>query len=311
MAVKRAGFFTDTSICIGCKACEVACKEWNGLQGNPPDVLLDSYDNTGQLDAENWRHVKFIEHMPASTNQVNQPTSVAGGQAWLMMSDVCKHCQHASCMDVCPTNAIVRTEFDTVYIQQEVCNGCRNCIAACPYDVIGFSQATGTAHKCTLCYDRLQNDLTPACAKACPTQSITFGDVDHLHQLADARLLALQKQGYTKAELYGRDDKVYGGLNNFFLLMDKPEVYGLPNADNAVLPGRNNLPGYLGGLVTGAVALVAGLVAFRRRGESPPPPESAPVPVGVGPSESPAAAEAEAPPPAPPPEHRRRLGRRP
>src|SRR6266540_4950187 len=222
---KAYGFFTDTSVCIGCKACEVACKEWNLLQGNEP-TFLDGYDNTGSLDGQNWRYVQLIDNVPDETMGVGQ------GKAWLMMSDVCKHCQHASCMDVCPTNAIVRTEFDTVYIQQEVCNGCRNCIAACPYDVIGFSQATGTAHKCTLCYDRLQNDLTPACAKACPTQSITFGDVDHLHQLADARLLALQKQGYTKAELYGRDDKVYGGLNNFFLLMDKPEVYGLPNAAN-------------------------------------------------------------------------------
>ena len=268
MTIKRAGFFTDTSICIGCKACEVACKEWNGLQGNEPHLLLDSFDNTGQLDAENWRHVKFIEHLPASASLVEQPVSTGGGQAWLMMSDVCKHCQHAACMEVCPTNAIVKTEFDTVFIQQEVCNGCRNCISACPYNVIGFSQATGTAHKCTLCYDRLQNDLTPACAKACPTQSIMFGDVDQLHQLADARLAAVHRQGYTKAQLYGRDDKVYGGLNNFFLLMDEPEVYDLPNAANAVLPSRNNLPGYLGGFVTAVVAVLAGLVAFRRRGQT-------------------------------------------
>jgi formate dehydrogenase iron-sulfur subunit len=265
----RVGFFTDTSICIGCKACEVACKEWNGLQGNEPNLLLDSYDNTGQLDAQNWRHVKFIEQVPSAGNLINQPTA-GGGQAWLMMSDVCKHCQHASCMDVCPTNAIVRTEFDTVFIQQEVCNGCRNCISACPYNVIGFSKATGTAHKCTLCYDRLQNNLTPACAKACPTQSIRFGPVADLHAFADARLAALHQQGYSSAQLYGRDDAVYGGLNNFFLLMDKPEVYQLPNAANAVLPARNNLLGYLGGAVAAAIAIVAGLIAFRRRGETPP-----------------------------------------
>jgi len=295
MAVKRAGFFTDTSICIGCKACEVACKEWNGLQGNEPNLLLDSLDNTGQLDAQNWRHVKFIEHLPANGNLVNQPADTGGGQAFLMMSDVCKHCQHASCMEVCPTNAIVRTEFDTVYIQQEVCNGCRNCISACPYNVIGFSQATGTAHKCTLCYDRLQSNLTPACAKACPTESIKFGDVEQLQQLADTRLAALHQQGYSKAQLYGRDDKVYGGLNNFFLLMDEPEVYGLPNAANAVLPSRNNLPGYLGGLVTAAVALVAGLIAFRRRGDTPPPSDAAPAPVGVAPLSPADSAEAERP----------------
>src|SRR6266571_4854566 len=218
------GFFTDTSICIGCKACEVACKEWNQLSGDAPTFLADSYDNTGKLDAENWRHVKFLEldsHLTAST-------TVGNGQAWLMMSDVCKHCQHASCAEVCPTNAIVRTEFDTVFIQQDVCNGCRNCVAACSYSVIAMNQKTGIAHKSTLCYDRLQGGLEPACAKACPTQSIQFGPLAELQQTADARLEALHSQGVTQAQLYGRDDKVYGGLNAFFLLMDKPEAYGLP-----------------------------------------------------------------------------------
>src|SRR5713101_3306209 len=127
------GFFTDTSICIGCKACEVACKEWNQLQGDTPKFLADSYDNTGQLDDQNWRHVKFIDDVPL------QSTNSGNGTAFLMMSDVC--------------------------------NGCRNCIAACPYSVIALNPATGTAHKCTLCYDRLQGGLEPACAKACPTQS--------------------------------------------------------------------------------------------------------------------------------------------
>ena len=258
------GFFTDTSICIGCKACEVACKEWNQLEGHQPAFLADSFDNTGSLDDQNWRHVQFIE-------QGGQPSATAaGGEAWLMMSDVCKHCQQASCLEVCPTNAIVRTEFDTVYIQQEVCNGCRNCISACPYGVIGFNEKTGTVHKCTLCYDRLQAGMQPACAKACPTESIRFGPLDDLHRIADTRLATLHSQGVMRANLYGRDpDGVYGGLNAFFLLMDKPEVYRLPNRENAVLPSRNNIPGYLGGLITAALALVAGLVAFRRRGEEP------------------------------------------
>jgi formate dehydrogenase iron-sulfur subunit len=267
------GFFTDTSVCIGCKACEVACKEWNQLHGNEPKFLADSFDNTGQLDAQNWRHVKFIEHLPNSTD-VAQP--LAGGQAWLMMSDVCKHCAHASCLEVCPTNAIVRTEFDTVYIQQDVCNGCRNCISACPYGVIGFNEQDGTAHKCTMCYDRLQANLTPACAKVCPTQSIQFGNLVDLQQTADKRLATLHQQGYGQAQLYGRDESVYGGLHAFFLLMDKPEVYGLPNASNAVLPSRNNVGGYLAGLVTAALAVLAGLVAFRRRGEAAPAPGGAP-----------------------------------
>ncbi len=256
------GFFTDTSICIGCKACEVACKEWNQLEGNSPKFLADSYDNTGQLDDQNWRHVKFIDDVPVQT------VDAGNGKAWLMMSDVCKHCKHASCMDVCPTGAIIRTEFDTVFIQQDVCNGCRNCIAACPYSVIALNPATGTAHKCTLCYDRLQGGLQPACAKACPTQSIQFGPLAELQQAADVRLAALHSQGVTQAQLYGRDDKVYGGLNAFFLLMDKPETYGLPNADNAQLPTRNDLGGYVAAIVTAVLGVIAGVVAFRRRGTS-------------------------------------------
>ncbi len=277
------GFFTDTSICIGCKACEVACKEWNQLSGNPPQ-FLDSYDNTGQLDAENWRHVRFLETVPPG-DTISQPQNTDGGQAWLMMSDVCKHCAHASCMEVCPTNAIIRTEFDTVFIQQDVCNGCRNCISACPYGVIGFSHETGTVHKCTLCYDRLQNNLEPACAKACPTQSIQFGKLSDLQAHADARLATLQSQGYSRAQLYGRDTQVYGGLSAFFLLMDEPETYRLPKADQAVLPGRSDFGGYLGAFITAVFAVLGGLIAFRRRGETqrqaappqaPPPPPPAP-----------------------------------
>ncbi len=257
---EAVGFFTDTSVCIGCKACEVACKEWNQLPGNKP-AFLDSFDNTGKLDAQNFRHVAFYEKVP------DTPTATGNGQAWLMFSDVCKHCQHASCMEVCPTGAIIRTEFDTVFIQQDVCNGCRMCISACPFGVIGFSEESGTAHKCTFCYDRLQGGLMPACAKACPTQAIQFGPLPEMYKKADARLAQLQAQGNTQARLYGRDDKVYGGLNAFFLLMDKPEVYGLPNEANAVLPRRNNLPGYLGALATAALSLLAGLVAFRERGQ--------------------------------------------
>jgi formate dehydrogenase iron-sulfur subunit len=259
---EAVGFFTDTSVCIGCKACEVACKEWNQLKGKKPAFLADSFDNTGKLDEQNWRHVAFIDKVP------DAPITTGNGQAWLMFSDVCKHCQHASCMEACPTNAIIRTEFDTVFIQQDVCNGCRACIAACPFGVIGFSEQTGTVHKCTFCYDRLQNGLMPACAKVCPTQAIQFGPLSEMQKKADARLGTLRAQGNTQARLYGRDDKVYGGLNAFFLLMDKPEVYGLPNERNAVLPRRNNRPGYLGVLVTAALSVVAGHVAFRGRGET-------------------------------------------
>jgi formate dehydrogenase iron-sulfur subunit len=257
------GFFTDTSVCIGCKACEVACKEWNQLDGNEP-VFGDGYDNTGQLDAQNWRHVQFIDNVADSTS------NVGNGKAWLMMSDVCKHCTHASCMEVCPTDAIIKTEFDTVYIQPDVCNGCRDCIAACPYGVIEMDKTKGVAQKCTLCYDRLQGGLEPACAKACPTQSIQFGPVKELKLTAVKRVNDLHAQGVTEAQLYGADESVYGGLNAFFLLMDKPETYGLPNAENAVLPSRNNAFGYLATAVTAVVGVIGGLIALRRRREPPP-----------------------------------------
>jgi formate dehydrogenase iron-sulfur subunit len=268
------GFFTDTSVCIGCKACEVACKQWNQLPGNEP-AFGDGFDNTGSLDSQNWRHVQLIDNVPDQTLVAGQ------GKAWLLMSDVCKHCTHASCMEVCPTGAIIRTEFDSVFIQPSVCNGCRDCIAACPYSVIGMDETTNVAQKCTLCYDRLQGGLEPACAKACPTQSIQFGPVAELRARAQQRVTDLHSQGVAEARLYGDDDSVYGGLNAFFLLMDKPEAYKLPSAANAVLPSRNNLGGYLTALVTAVLAVFGGLIALRRRRE--PTAETGEAPGGSGP----------------------------
>ena len=281
------GFFTDTSVCIGCKACEVACKQWNELPGNEAS-FLDGFDNTGSLDSQNWRHVEFIDRVPDQTMTSGQ------GKAWLMMSDVCKHCQHASCMDVCPTGAIIRTEFDSVYIQPDVCNGCRNCIAACPYDVIGANEHTGVVQKCTLCYDRLQGGMEPACAKACPTQSIQFGPVIELREAAQKRVDDLHAQGVAEARLYGHDESIYGGLNAFFLLMDEPGVYRLPDKESAVLPSRNNARSYLAMAVTAVLGVFGGLVALRRRRDtaavapSVPPQPVAPQSVAPQPAAPPA-----------------------
>jgi formate dehydrogenase iron-sulfur subunit len=272
---KSYGFFTDTSVCIGCKACEVACKEWNQLPSQDKGFLGDSLDNTGSLDGQTWRHVKFIDNVP------DEAVGTGNGKPFLLMSDVCKHCQHASCMDVCPTGAIIRTEFDSVFIQGSVCNGCRNCIAACPYDVIDINAEQDVAQKCTLCYDRLQGGMEPACAKACPTESIQFGPLDELRDRAKKREAALHEQGLLQANLYGADDKVYGGLNAFFLLMDKPEVYKLPSVANAVLPKRNNVGGYLGLLGTAVLALFGAVIALREgrlgglKAAEPPGDESA------------------------------------
>jgi formate dehydrogenase iron-sulfur subunit len=257
------GFFTDTTLCIGCKACEVACKEWNQLpaiNGGVNTLSGDSYDNTRRLDGINWRHVKFIEQFDAS-----DPRRTGG--RWLLMSDVCKHCVDAACLEVCPTGAIIRTQFDTVVIQSDVCNGCRDCISACPFDVIGINEANNTAMKCTLCYDRMTGGLTPACAQACPTASIQFGPLTELRARADQRVQQLRQRGESRAYLYGVRGDGYtdaiGGLNAFFLLADRPQVYGLP--ERPALASRNNLPGWLAGWGSALVAAVLGLLAFRQR----------------------------------------------
>ncbi|WIV54674.1 4Fe-4S dicluster domain-containing protein [Amycolatopsis nalaikhensis] len=233
-AQARMGFFTDTSVCIGCKACEVACKEWNGVpEAGGLDLLGTSYDNTGALGSNTWRHVAFVEQ-PKSTVDLGMPDVGAPGQddpgvRWLMSSDVCKHCTHAACLDVCPTGSLFRTEFGTVVVQQDICNGCGYCVPACPYGVIEKRESDGRAFKCTLCYDRLGAGLEPACAKACPTDSIQFGELDELRERADERVKTLHDEGVPEARLYGRDpDDGVGGDGAFFLLLDEPEVYGLP-----------------------------------------------------------------------------------
>ena len=218
------GFFTDTTVCIGCKACEIACKQWNQL---PDDGLIFtgmSYDNTADLGAATWRHVAFVERPVPLPQQDTQ----LGNFSWLMMSDVCKHCTHAGCLENCPTGAIVRTEFESVYVQPDVCNGCGYCVVGCPFGVIDRRQDDGRAWKCTLCYDRLREDMEPACAKHCPTDSIQFGDLDELREKARARVGELHARGVGDAWLYGVDQPGTGGLNAFFLLVDEPEVYGLP-----------------------------------------------------------------------------------
>jgi formate dehydrogenase iron-sulfur subunit len=225
----RMGFFTDTSVCIGCKACEVACKEWNAV---PEDGLLltgMSYDNTQALGASTWRHVAFIEQSAVTVRPGADDGADAGDLRWLMSSDVCKHCTEAACLDVCPTGALMRTEFGTVVVQDDVCNGCGYCVSACPFGVIGRRQSDGGAHKCTLCYDRIGDGLHPACAQACPTESIQFGPLDELRERAQHRVAELHDAGLPEARLYGADpDDGIGGAGAFFLLLDQPEVYGLP-----------------------------------------------------------------------------------
>ena len=289
------GFFTDTSLCIGCKACEVACKQWNQLPAIKPEWTGTSYDNTQQLNAVNWRHVQFIEQIERRTpaqfrsvqNAINiptlpqadiQPLKAPDGQSgdapaplpffsserWLMYSDVCKHCKNAPCQEACPTGAIIRTEFDTVYVQQDICNGCGYCVVACPFGVIARdSEGDREAHKCTLCYDRLKEGMKPACAKACPTDSIQFGPVAELKQHARERVGELQRRGVKKAQLYGEDETILeGGLNSFFLLLDEPEVYNLPH--NPSRPSTHVLPASFHVIVMAIIMGLMGAFFFKQ-----------------------------------------------
>ncbi|WKX17732.1 4Fe-4S dicluster domain-containing protein [Streptomyces sp. HUAS CX7] len=318
-APPRVGFFTDTSVCIGCKACEVACKEWNAIPEDGLELTGMSYDNTQGLGADTWRHVAFIEQRkplggqepgvgheavdvfaaagalgtspsspgPGSTAPApgdrpgDVPCDVPPGGApageispvapegrtelrWLMSSDVCKHCTHAACLDVCPTGSLFRTEFGTVVVQEDICNGCGYCVPACPYGVIDQRPDDGRVWKCTLCYDRLGVGMEPACAKACPTDSIQFGPLDELRERAANRVAQLHSAGVTDARLYGADpgDGV-GGDGAFFLLLDEPEVYGLP--PDPVVTTRD-LPAMWRHAATAAVSLVAlTAAAFARR----------------------------------------------
>lgn len=257
------GFFTDTSLCIGCKACEVACKEWNLLPSENFELSGMSYDNTRALSATTWRHVAFVELMDEAGQR---PTQMQPFQSqWLMMSDVCKHCRRAGCLEACPTGALFRTEFDTVVVQQDICNGCGYCVPACPFGVVELNLRDGKAHKCTLCYDRLKGGLEPACAKACPTNSIQFGEVEELRDRAQRRAAELRALGIETAYLYGVPEGPgasggIGALHAFFLLLARPEVYNLPAAPT--LPEKRVWTGLRTGLLTMASLGIAAAVTF-------------------------------------------------
>ena len=262
IAGKQYGFFTDTTLCIGCKACEVACKEWNSLPADHLTITGMSYDNTKRLSSNTWRHVSFVEKVRHNGDQAMELPPYQSH--WRMMSDVCKHCDNAPCQEACPTGALFRTEFDTVVVQQDICNGCGYCVPACPFGVIDLNEFDGKAHKCTLCYDRLKGGLEPACAKSCPTKSIQFGELSDLHERAHVRVQSLHAQGATDAYLYGAPGTLGATgdlqhLHAFFLLTDQPEVYNLPS--HPTRGAKRVLPSLVSGLAT-TLALSAAAVGL-------------------------------------------------
>ncbi len=217
-------FLTDSTLCIGCKACEVACKEWNDLGEDGLNWTGFSYDNTGAVGHSTWRHVKFVEHPPEIGHGGNSPDIAS----WTFSSDVCKHCENAGCLEACPTGSIVRTEFGGVYVQPDICNGCSYCVVACPFGVVQRNKEDGRAFKCTFCYDRQKVGLTPACAHACPTESIKFGEIDQLRAEARRRLEKLHAEGMDDATLYDPTDTSVGGIHAFFITRGDPRQYNLP-----------------------------------------------------------------------------------
>jgi formate dehydrogenase iron-sulfur subunit len=282
----EVGFFTDPTVCIGCKACEVACKEWNHV---PDDGFVwsgNSYDNTGHVGASTWRHVMFVEQdrqkggqIVGSEHQAIRPASLEPGNdssgrqdclphddpfRWIFLSDVCKHCEKAGCLEACPTGAIVRTEVGSVLVQNDVCNGCGYCVVSCPFGVIDRRPQplpdAGGAFKCTFCYDRQKSGLPPACAKVCPTESIVFGRLDDLRARATQRVQQLRQHGYGDAQVYDPIETSVRGTHAFFLILGEPEAYGLPPKPQ--IPTIHLKAAWTAAIATAIGAIVVTLCAF-------------------------------------------------
>jgi formate dehydrogenase iron-sulfur subunit len=284
----EVGFFTDPSVCIGCKACEVACKEWNNVPDDGFTWSGNSYDNTGHLGASTWRHVMFLEQDRKKGNQITGPMGLPAESAspartdpqsdmsavglaeaedpfrWVFLSDVCKHCEEAGCLEACPTGSIVRTEVGSVLVQNDVCNGCGYCVVSCPFGVIDRRPEplpdAGGAFKCTFCYDRQKSGLVPACAKVCPTESIVFGRLDDLRALASQRVKHLQESGYSDAQLYDPRETSVRGIHAFFLILGEPEAYGLPRKPQ--VPTIYLQSAWMAAIATGFGAAVVAFAAF-------------------------------------------------
>ncbi|MGC2694186.1 MAG: 4Fe-4S dicluster domain-containing protein [Candidatus Angelobacter sp.] len=255
--MSTTAFLTDSTLCIGCKACEVACKEWNQLADDGYEWSGHSYDNTQAVGHSTWRHVKFVETAPEIGVGGNSAEQLP---AWGFSSDVCKHCEVAGCLEACPTGAIVRMEFGAVFIQPDICNGCAYCVVSCPFGIVEKNEEDGRAFKCTFCSDRQRAGLQPACAKACPTESIKFGDLSELRAEVKARLQVLQSRGVVDAVIYDPVDTSVKGIHALFLLRGDPRAYNLPPQPE--VPTIYARKGWRSAALAAGAMMAAALLAF-------------------------------------------------
>jgi formate dehydrogenase iron-sulfur subunit len=206
----------DISKCIGCKACQAACMEWNDLRDTVGEVQ-GVYDNPRDLTDQSWTVMRFYEVEPD------------GKLEWLIRKDGCMHCADPGCLKACPApGAIVQYANGIVDFKEENCIGCGYCITGCPFDVPRISKKDSKAYKCTLCSDRVAVGLEPACVKTCPTGAIVFGSKDDMKHHAEGRIADLKERGYESAGLY--DPEGVGGTHVMYVLQhaDQPQLYGLP-----------------------------------------------------------------------------------
>ena len=212
-------FYYDGSLCIACRSCQVACKQWNRLPGEKTKFFAQAggYQNPSDLSPITWNIIKFHE--------IDQGEEVG----WFFRRHHCFHCTQSNCIEACPVEPKAMSRHPktgTVYVNQELCIGCGACAEACPYGVPHVDEDLEKSRKCTGCIDRVTNDLNPACAKTCPTKAIRYGDKDEMYAMAEKRVKALKSQGYKQAHVYGM--KQLGGLHSIYVLPAKVGVYGLP-----------------------------------------------------------------------------------